>query len=244
MENRYRHLPLEGLYNARDLGGYAVSGGKVTKFGRFIRADGTSRLTGSDLAFLREYGVTRSIDFRGEQEVQHSPSRLAGLDWLSYHNIPVFNAQVAGTNLLEAFGPGFEWGPLYIQMLEDHKDWAAACLSLAAESTGAVLYNCTAGKDRTGLFTMLLLGIAGVSDPDIVADYTVSQIYLRPLFEMLFRSHGGGPVDYSHPTFDTSPKNMEVLLAHIGAAYGSVPGYARACGVSETVLEKIREKLL
>ena len=48
----------------------------------------------------------------------------------------------------------------------------------ALDTDGCALFHCRAGKDRTGVIAMLLLGLAGVSDDDIVADYVATQRYM------------------------------------------------------------------
>ena len=40
---------------------------------------------------------------------------------------------------------------------------------------GGVLFHCTAGKDRTGVVSAILLTLVGVSDEDIVYDYAISR---------------------------------------------------------------------
>ena len=72
-------------------------------------------------------------------------------------------------------------GEEYILFVENYQASIAAILrSLAAAPDGGVLYHCQAGKDRTGIITALLLGLAGVPEEVIIADYAASQALLRP----------------------------------------------------------------
>jgi protein tyrosine/serine phosphatase len=48
--------------------------------------------------------------------------------------------------------------------------------NLSTEKQRALLVHCTAGKDRTGLFVMLLLGLCGVDDEIIASEYDLSKI--------------------------------------------------------------------
>ena len=52
-----RRLVLEGLCNARDLGGFMTQEGKITKFNRFIRSEAVIELTVADLRFLVDYNI-------------------------------------------------------------------------------------------------------------------------------------------------------------------------------------------
>lgn len=245
---RYRRLPLQGLSNVRDLGGFATANGGITAYGQFIRSEMPASLTEEDLHFLEDYGIGMSIDFRGETEIQRFPSRLKGLPWLGYHHCPVFNADVAqGAIPQEESGSGnaFVWHSIYIRMVEEHKPWFRRTLTLAAECPSAVHYHCTTGKDRTGLFSMALLGLCGVSNLDIIADYAVSQIYLEPLYTaMQDVQMGTQKLDPESPFLQTHPQNMAALLAYIDRTYGGVDGYIRSCGVEEATIEAIRGKLL
>lgn len=258
MEHAIRRLPLTGLKNARELGGFPTKDGKVTRYGQFIRTELPRKLTEGDLDYLRRYGVTVSVDLRGKPETEHLVSMLRGVDWCRYVHEPVFNEQVAMGDQSEERkepplpGPFIEWGKLYITMIEQHKDWTRRVLSLAAEVEGVMQYHCTTGKDRTGILTALLLSIARVPEEDIIADYCVSQVYMRPVYEELTRlmppllKENGEAVmpDLDSPFFLTSPSNMRQLLEHLNEKYGSVEQYVLDCGVTQEAVDAIRRKLV
>ena len=46
------------------------------------------------------------------------------------------------------------------------------------------------------------------------------------------------------PFFSPAPKNMKTLLRHIRETYGGIPEYLRECGVSEELMEKLKNRLL
>jgi protein-tyrosine phosphatase len=134
---------------------------------------------------------------------------------------------------------------MYQGMAEDARQWAVEVLTLAAENEGALLYHCTTGKDRTGLLTCYLLSIAGVAAPDIVTDYCVSQVYLRPTYEKLLASgmgHFGN--DLSAPFFQTPPEAMQALLDYLDKTYGGVVPFLREIGVTEDTMARIRAKFV
>ena len=249
MTIRYRRLPLEGLKNARELGGYPVKGGGCTRYGQFIRCEVPRDLTEGDLRFLREYGVTTSIDFRGDVELEHFPSVLQSQPWAEYIHIPTFNEQVAFPKdyrpaRVDAF---VKWGDKYVEMLRFSGDWVKQVLETMAAREGTIMYNCTTGKDRTGIITGLLLGLAGVADEDIIADYCVSQVYLRDVYLDLARSlpagRDSGEVVLTDPFFRTDPANMEAMLGYIRGNFDSVADYARSIGVSAGDIESLRKRL-
>jgi protein-tyrosine phosphatase len=252
MQN-YRRLPLEGLCNARDLGGYPTENGGVTRYGAFVRCEAPCELTEGDLAFLREYGLTTVVDFRGDEEVARRRSALEGLPWVDYRRSPTFNGQVAFGARAGDAGPPVtafvRWGEKYVEMADDCRDWVARTLTLLAGARGAAMFNCTTGKDRTGIISALLLSLAGVRGEDIVADYCVSEVYLARVYEPLLREYnlrfpGEGGAELTNPFFKTSPVNMSVLLAHLETAYGGGEAYVRACGAPEGAIETLRAKLV
>ena len=252
MQKCYRRLPLTGLFNARDLGGFPTGDGRITKYRSFIRCEAPLKLTDSDLSFLKEYNITTSIDFRGNREVERQPSLLKDVPWITYFRSPTFNEQVAFGSRRKSQGPPVtsfvDWGEKYIEMADGCKAWVRRTLEIISESDGAVMYNCTTGKDRTGMISALLLGLCGVSYEDITADYCVSELYLTPVYKELIRAYlehwPEETAQITDPFFKTAPKNMQCLLTHFDDEYGGVAGYVAACGTDTNVIEAIRKKLI
>ena len=258
----YKRLPLETLSNARDLGGFPAEGG-VTRYGVFVRSEVPKALSEKDIRFLRDYGVTMSLDFRGANESASLPSTLRELPGFRYELCSMYDTEVAKASgggeakempKLEPAKPGepsffdMDWVPVYIDITEKGKAWVKRNFELAAECEGCMLYHCFTGKDRTGVFTALLLGVCGVSKIDIIADYSLSMSCLRPFYDALpggpyFVDSEGRP-DYSRGFYRTAPETMERVVEYWEQNYGSITDYVRACGVSEAVIERIREKLI
>jgi protein-tyrosine phosphatase len=242
----YRRLPLEGLSNARDLGGFAFPGG-TTKYGSFIRSEVPNEITKSDIEFLIQYGVCMSIDFRGDVELERLPNLLSKEAAIDFRHIPTFNSQVARGAGISRDHPFVRWDELYIQMCDGNRDWVKNVFHAFAEARGAVMFNCTTGKDRTGIMTALLLGLAGVSHEDIIADYCVSEVYMRSRYLKLFNAMPPLMVSDSEkpdenlndPFFRTSPDNMRRLLDHIDKAYGGIRSYLVSCGIDNDILDRV-----
>lgn len=243
---QYRRLPLTGLNNARELGGWTAPEG-VTRYGVFLRSEVPTRLTEEDLAFLKDYGLTMTVDVRGDEELAVMPDRLREVSWAEYVHIPMFDEDAArGAGLgKKSSDAGFTWGAQYVSMCEQYKDWVRRVMEALGRCEGAALFHCTTGKDRTGIISALLLGLCGVAEEDIVADYCVSQLYLGWIYEEMRRHM---PKDRAQnlndPFFSTAPENMQVLLAHLRENYGGAYGYLRACGLSASLLQKLKTRLL
>jgi len=243
----YRRLSLEKILNIRDLGGWPIPGGATTRYGVFLRsALPEEPLPPDDRQALRELGLALDVDLRGDAEVAARPDALAQEPWLEYRRLPMFHEAAAGERYTgpSAFQAGFFWGEQYVVMAEQHKGWVRAVLEALAASPGPALFHCTTGKDRTGIIAAVLLGLCGVAREDIVADYSVSQCYLAPMYEgFLLTGEPGETRTLNAPFFSTAPANMETLLDHWDRQYGGVPGYAAACGLSQEVLRRLTGRL-
>lgn len=250
--NYCRRLPLEGLNNARDLGGYSAACGRVTRYAQFVRCEVPRAVTQADIDYIIGMGITTSIDFRGDSEVERMPSLLAGANGIDYRRSPTFNAQVAFGSQKRKNAPPMDsfvrWGEKYIEMADGCKPWVKETLEMMAKSEGAVIYNCTTGKDRTGMISALLLGLAGVSEDDIIADYCVSEIYLSKIYAELLEEYNEryptGGAGLADPFFRTEPVNMAMLLLHLNERYGGIESYVTDCGVTQETVSNIRSRLI
>ena len=236
----YRRLPLKKLNNCRELGGFVTPDG-YTKYGVFLRSELPFDLPGEDIEALKDYGVRACLDFRGQEELDRIENTLKTQDFIDYRSLPMFEVHVAPKNSKpQDFDISkFSWHKTYVNMLETYKDWTYRILNAAAETEGVTLYNCTTGKDRTGLCTMLLLSIAGVDKADIVADYCVSMVYMKMVYPTI--DFGGELPD---PFMRTPAEGMGDTIDYLEEKYGSVMEYIKSCGVDEKTVARIREKLV
>jgi hypothetical protein len=172
-----RNVPaLTGAFNFRDLGGLPASGGRRTRPGLLFRSDTLQALTEADVAHLiRSLGVMLVMDLRDADEAVEQGRGLLGTSPLCYVNLPLEAAPTAGEAPAAASGGGGRGGAtldFYLGHLESASSVLPLALQILAVSlTRPAVVHCAAGKDRTGLVVALVLGIAGVSDEAIVADY-------------------------------------------------------------------------
>ena len=239
----WKHLPVPGLQNCRDLGGFACDDG-MTRYGVFLRSEAPCDIGTEGAAFLREYGLTETFDLRSEPEIQWRPSALEGS--FAYRKIPLSGGA-------ETFDPKnlpqgeFSWDKVYIRRAMLFRDWFRDAVTACAEAEGCVLFHCTTGKDRTGILACCLLGALGVSREDIAADYCLSQVYLQEMFAAM-RSGAltiqPTPRHFEEYVFQTPYTAMAKFYDFLTETYGSVRGYLLDVGVTEETLEKLRTKLV
>lgn len=168
---------LEGatsIFNLRELAGYSAEGG-LTLPHRFLRSGALDTATAADCDFLKSYGVTRVVDLRGEAEVARGDGPLAEDPDISWINVPLFDYNMSDPCLMPRTGAAGYLAESYCTILAN-KPAVKEIFEFFAEAGAddCVLFHCAAGMDRTGVTSMLLLGLCGVDRDHIICDYSYS----------------------------------------------------------------------
>jgi len=237
-----RHLKLQGAYNIRDLGGYAVTGGGATQWGRLLRADGLHRLAPSEAKTLADHGLATVIDLRRASELHEQPNPFARFDGVAYHHVSLFDKLAP----LELVGSANLLYDLYCIALRERGAAFAEVLRLIADAPdGIVLFHCTAGKDRTGLIAAMLLLIAGVDDETILADYAMTGPLIEPLLEDLIHHARSRGIDVEafRPLLACEPATMAATLVELEGAHGGVQPYLASIGINADTVQRLRDRL-
>jgi protein-tyrosine phosphatase len=237
--------------NLRDLGGWRTPTG-ATLFGRLYRSDRLSDLSPTDLRQLEERRIVTVIDLRYEAEVAQHPSKL----WSTvahHHEIPMGGDLADQRTFVDRIFHGEldeitdeDVAESYVEMLDTHaRDLGRAVNALL--TAGPALYHCTAGKDRTGLLTMLVLAAVGVSDDDILADFVLSNRYrasrrieqLRPSFEAR-----GIDIDRFRPGLSAPGPALTAAMEWLSSSFGSPDRYLSEAGGVEDAGRRLRQLLV
>lgn len=234
MENLIR-LPLQHAYNVRELGGYA-SADSSTKWHRFLRGDDLSTLSDEDIDYLKDYGVNSVIDLRSNEECRQQPDRLATQAGFTYYHIPFMVGNV--DNIMDQVVANFKLGDFYLGLLKEEQVVYKLMQCIAEASEGTILFHCAGGKDRTGVLSMLLLSLVGVSKEDIMTNYQVSYINLRRNTAMMQI-----PKDMDMSCMYSDPENIERCIDYIHNTFGSTKAYLLHCGVSEAQIACISKRI-
>lgn len=249
-------IALEGVINFRDAGGYTTADGGRVRTGLVFRSGALHNLTENDLKTLHDLNVKLVCDLRSEDERSAEPDKLPPNPAPTYLHLPLageedrrkrlmailFNRQQLATMMREFYVNTIieQNAPLYGDILRRFADPA----NLPA------IIHCTAGKDRTGVGVALLLGVLGVPEETIIADYSVSNQYYDRYLE--FGRRAVEPIswlrvkaEYLQPLFLADPANLRAVFAHIHARYGSVQVYLRErAGVDDATQARLREVLV
>jgi protein-tyrosine phosphatase len=213
--------------------------GQPVKFKRCLRAGTLAYLQGWEIGFLLEYGVRTVIDLRTPAESSREPNPLEKWKEVKCLNIPFLIGDLSQYPYqyenLDALSD------MYIHIFNDNAGMVAEAMrQIAAAGEGIILYNCSAGKDRTGVLSYILLSLAGVSREDIIANYQTTETYYLPLFKKFAPDFDKIPIHY----LDSKARNMERTIEFIEGRFGCVEDYLLGNGVSPAEIEKVQRRLL
>ena len=246
-----RHVSLEGARNFRDIGGYATSDGRRVRRGLLFRSDALAQLTESDYQALARLNIETVCDFRQDWEKERAPTRWPGRNAPELLSLP--NPAQAGPSYLELLANSATAADMAAYMLRGYEtnvaEYApsyAATLRRIVNSDRPVLYHCTAGKDRTGLFTALLLSFLGVPRSTVFEDYLLSNDYVATpqRIETVAAQLKATPAQVT-PLARVERPYLETAFRVIDEHYRSLDGYRRtALALSDEDLKLLKARLL
>ncbi|MCQ2592624.1 MAG: tyrosine-protein phosphatase [Treponema sp.] len=252
-------IKLKHIKNFRDLGGVQTTDGKTVKSHMLFRGTTLTKLTKKDVAKLKdENKLATVIDLRTKKETIEIPNEI--IDGVQYLHMPILEEAMIGVShekkvhsirSLELM-PKME--EMYVRMVTDQYldhlvDALRTILTFPMERY-AVVFHCSAGKDRTGILAALILAFLGVDKETIIQDYLVSNkfnamkarfVYLGCL--ALKRSHKfAKKVKYS---LLAKRIFIESALNTLEENFGTLDNFFKLrLNFSEKEVEEIRNKFL
>jgi protein-tyrosine phosphatase len=253
-----RSLPLQGIANARDIGGYPAQDGQHVRWGQVYRTGSLAGAADDDLVYLQHLGVKLICDLRSEDERAEDMDRLPQNPMPEYRHLPVTAGEQTGERLRALL-----FNPRNLQVLMDEAYtrymveqngpvYGEILCALADPANLPAIIHCTAGKDRTGITIALLLAVLGVSDEVIIADYSLSNRYY-PVFRRFIAGKFKQPqtflfdlnIDDFQPLLTAPPKTLRLTLDYIREHYGSIEGYLeQKAGVDSEMIAALKANLL
>ena len=263
-----RKIEFENLNNTRDIGGMTGFEGRKILPGKLIRSANLFPASPSDLEKLAAL-VDTVADFRTDTECEQMPDpRIPGV---SYHHIPILDQRTDGVTR-EKEADEAMWKEILrhpemarSHMVDVYNDFAGNdyCISqyrkfarlLLDDHSRAVLWHCTAGKDRAGFGTVIVQELLGVSRDDIYADYVFSNENLREQVEGMAENIRKelGPdtaaawdsVEAMMNTYLAKEEYLDSVYKSIEDLYGNFDGYIeKALGITPEERALIRDKYL
>lgn len=179
MAENQRLIPLDGAMNFRDLGGYPTLDGQTVKWHRIYRADSLSELSLHDRKTLNNMHITVDCDLRSGYEQAMAPDRIGKkIRYVDAHIYPDEGDvdqevhaphPIKTTDMLAGI---YQHVILNVHSQAMFKRVLGELVSLPDDQ--ALVYHCSAGKDRTGMMSAIILSLLGVDDDTIIRDYLLT----------------------------------------------------------------------
>ena len=246
-----RRLPLDGAPNFRDLGGYPTTDGRHVRWGQVYRSSHLAKLTATDFEYLARLDISAVCDFRREDERQSAPTRWHGPNAPEILLPPTPHRD--GPTTLERLANGAGASEMTDHMHEVYERMVVAyapsyriALRRILDSDRPTLYHCTAGKDRTGVFTALLLLFLGVPRETVFADYLLSNDYVATARQVdAAAAEMKTTPDAVRAVFVADRAYLEAALQAIDRNFHSLDHYRRTeLGLSDQDLARLKSRLL
>ena len=235
-----RILPLTGVHNFRDYGGYAAETGGRLRSAILWRSAHHEQADDADLAAIDAIGIETIIDLRGDDEraahpcrrssafsarVMFAPGITAGLAPHLAAAGTGITADVARERMITTY-EGMPYRPVLVESLRLY-------LAAIAEYDSPTLVHCVAGKDRTGFAVALVHRLLGVHEDDVMADYLLTNIAGRIDERVaqggaVIRARYGGDIkdDAIRTLMMVGPAYLDAAFTAIRNRHGTIAQYA------------------
>jgi protein-tyrosine phosphatase len=256
----HRLLNFEGIPNFRDLGGYPTEDGRQVKWGVLYRAGTFAESSRADLQGLEKLHLQTLIDFRSAPEKEAEPNQLPDPTGFTVVEIPTLDdgneAMVAEiTDRIESGNfEGFDPNEL---MLDANRQFASTFTpqfrefmqSVLSADGAPIVWHCSAGKDRTGFASAVLLRILGVPQDVVMQDYMASKqnaLEARKSQIMLLRLFKGDEIaDKLSVMLGVEEAWLAAAFEQIDATWGSFDNYVhKALQLSDADIAQLKATLL
>jgi protein-tyrosine phosphatase len=253
-----RVVTLERGSNFRDLGGYPTASGRHVRWGMIYRTAAMPMLTDADYRSVSRLGIRSIIDLRSVEERQIAPDGMpahAGALYLA-HDYPA-DEIFSRIGAPPAGGQNPVTG-LYRTWLVSLAPQFRDIFQQLLRRDGAVSYHCSAGQDRTGVATALVLSALGVPRDVIMADYQLSTFDRRPeneipkltpgqypgniVADFYRRAQASGTPMKARPLYTAAGKPfLQETFEEIDTRWGSVDVYLKeVLGLDQTRIAELR----
>ena len=262
-----RILPLQGGVNFRDLGGYPSQSGGTVVWGKLFRSGTMTDLTSADYQYLSALNIRTFCGFRAREELATEPTLYKNFapeaamlsrdysmqEMMAGSNMQAFGKINSREQAIEVFSGFYRQGPE--RFAEQFKQMFEQLLAGKAP----LVVNCSAGKDRTGMASALILSALNVPRQLVVDDYAMSEkVYNFGLREMQKRAKAGDKKDSPHNQFmqsmkpeviqvmmGTDPALIRAMFDQLEKDYGSVDAYLQQkLGLDQSKLQQLRQMYL
>ncbi|OKL57728.1 hypothetical protein UA08_07232 [Talaromyces atroroseus] len=226
--------------------------------GFLFRSAQPSQITETGIEVLtHKLNIGAIFDFRSQTEIQlvatRYPDSLLEIPFTSRYAVPVFeHCDFSPVSLSKKYGAPSNAPPTeaehgsFVQAYEDIARSAAENGSFRSITDHIlrypdmpILFHCTVGKDRTGVFAALLLKLCGVSDEVVIQDYALTTqglgAWREHLIQRLLQRNDVATREDAEFILASRPETMKSFLADVvETKFGGARNYfTLLCGLTE-----------
>jgi protein-tyrosine phosphatase len=253
-----RHIVLDGAANFRDLGGYATRDGRTVRWGKLYRSDNLAALTDRDLEIFSKLGIALICDFRGPDEWQEDPDRLPEANPPEVAHLEIWDPSFTADGFKEKLGAADGETDLGMLLVEGNRLFAgkfsdrykAMFERITRPENLPALVHCTAGKDRAGFASALILRVLDVPMDTVYEDFLLTNHYTarkneRLIFVIRAMSFFRTDAEALRGVLGVEKRFLEAAFDEIDQRYGSFETYRReALGLSDEEVVAFRSLVL
>lgn len=246
-------LPFEGVHNFRDMGDLETSDGRKVKRGILFRAAELSKLTEGDKRFLESINIKCIFDYRRRGEAEHKPDPTIGK--AINERVSVMSEDNITTNLdrndadKEYYSQFTEerFLKIYTAMPIQNQSFKRLMERLKKPIENLpLIHHCKAGRDRTGVGSMIILMTLGVPFKTVLEDYLLSnrtlEDYHNKIFENAQRFFTEEEFHQFKNAFTLRPEYLNAAFNTIVHTYGDFENYIlKEYGITADIRKEIQD---
>lgn len=253
---------LQSLPNTRDLGALVTEDGRHILPKRLLRSGSLYHISLADQDTLtEEYHLTEVVDLRTKYEILEKPDIV--MEGVHYHEIPIMDEETAGISqagslmdLIKNFDqiPDEFIHKQYENFVRDTysvRQYARFMDVLLDHEEGAILWHCSAGKDRAGIGTVFLLCALGVPEKTIREDFMKTNLYLEEEMQHMVRYLetktivDSSVMDKVRLLYKVKGEYLDTVFKTIAQDYGTVQNFMKkALYLTPKAIELLKNKYL
>lgn len=250
-----RILKISGGLNFRDMGGYRTVDGRTVRWATLYRSGVMSKIDPSEIATLKSLGIVSICDLRTTRERARRPTTWhegSSVEMLTrdYDMSAGVLKELIGERQGSADVIAEHMHVIYRDLLEEQAESYTALFRRLADGKVPLVFNCAAGKDRTGIAAALILSALGVSREDVMADYALTNEFIDGLVDLMrqdedFSEWFSEQPKSAFPLLSADPRYLEVMFVELDERYGGLKHYlADMLHIDEADIESMRRNLL
>jgi len=262
MMDSQRIVRIEGARNLRDLGGYETADGGRVRWRMLFRSGTLGPFDDKHLATLQALNIRTICDLRTNTERRREPfafnDLVAAESYLAWDYDTVHEwARSFGRDPSPATARRVMF-EVYESLPGRFADRFGTIFGKLAAGETPLLFNCSAGKDRTGITAALILTVLGVPRATVLEDYALSDKivdYEREVVQPRLAAGDSAAAGFAEiaalppfvraPLLASDPDYLDHALAHLERTHGSIERFLdEAGGANVALIAETRKRLI